>query len=155
MGLTQEQIDAANGDAATQLPAGLTRPKHWTEPSHEGRTSTEHVTFSISADLAGRLTIELPRAAFAAAVDAAKDGNQGRRFSFHVEQSCNRGGLVAWREKPLRRLPHEKCLPHFDIDMDQRGGRRVYPPSQASKTASASTPFIGFRSDVRLATPLR
>jgi uncharacterized protein YjbI with pentapeptide repeats len=29
-GLTQAQIDQAFGDAATQLPQGLTRPTHWT-----------------------------------------------------------------------------------------------------------------------------
>jgi uncharacterized protein YjbI with pentapeptide repeats len=28
--LTQSQLDAANGDATTRLPAGLTRPTHWT-----------------------------------------------------------------------------------------------------------------------------
>jgi uncharacterized protein YjbI with pentapeptide repeats len=27
--LTQAQLDAAGGDAATRLPAGLTRPGHW------------------------------------------------------------------------------------------------------------------------------
>jgi uncharacterized protein YjbI with pentapeptide repeats len=31
-GLTQEQIDSAFGDAATQLPEGLCRPKRWTAP---------------------------------------------------------------------------------------------------------------------------
>jgi hypothetical protein len=31
-GLTQGQIEAAYGDAATRLPAGLTRPAHWTAP---------------------------------------------------------------------------------------------------------------------------
>jgi len=30
-GLTQPQIDSAEGDAATQLPEGRTRPRHWTE----------------------------------------------------------------------------------------------------------------------------
>jgi uncharacterized protein YjbI with pentapeptide repeats len=28
-GLTQAQIDAAFGNAATKLPEGLTRPAHW------------------------------------------------------------------------------------------------------------------------------
>jgi hypothetical protein len=28
-GLTQEQIDAAFGDAKTRLPKGLSRPAHW------------------------------------------------------------------------------------------------------------------------------
>jgi uncharacterized protein YjbI with pentapeptide repeats len=32
-GLTQEQIDEAIGDAETQLPEGLTRPAHWTDPT--------------------------------------------------------------------------------------------------------------------------
>jgi uncharacterized protein YjbI with pentapeptide repeats len=32
-GLTQEQIDAAGGDAATRLPAGLTPPAHWLGPA--------------------------------------------------------------------------------------------------------------------------
>jgi hypothetical protein len=27
--LTQDQLDAANGDDRTQLPDGLTRPTHW------------------------------------------------------------------------------------------------------------------------------
>ena len=30
--LTQPQADAARGDAATRLPAALTRPQHWTAP---------------------------------------------------------------------------------------------------------------------------
>jgi len=31
-GLTQAQVDAAFGDAETELPEGLTRPAHWTQP---------------------------------------------------------------------------------------------------------------------------
>jgi uncharacterized protein YjbI with pentapeptide repeats len=31
-GLAQDQIDEACGDAATQLPKGLSRPEHWTAP---------------------------------------------------------------------------------------------------------------------------
>jgi hypothetical protein len=29
--LTQDQLDAANGDDRTQLPDGLTRPAHWSK----------------------------------------------------------------------------------------------------------------------------
>jgi hypothetical protein len=31
--LDQAQIDAADGDAETKLPSGLTRPAHWTDPT--------------------------------------------------------------------------------------------------------------------------
>ncbi|MDT0443333.1 pentapeptide repeat-containing protein [Streptomyces johnsoniae] len=32
--LTQAQLDAARGDATTRLPATLSRPAHWTTPTH-------------------------------------------------------------------------------------------------------------------------
>jgi uncharacterized protein YjbI with pentapeptide repeats len=35
-GLTQAQIEAALGDAATALPEGLTRPAHWTAATGGG-----------------------------------------------------------------------------------------------------------------------
>jgi uncharacterized protein YjbI with pentapeptide repeats len=35
-GLTQDQVDQTSGDAATQLPEGLTRPKHWGPPEDGG-----------------------------------------------------------------------------------------------------------------------
>ena len=35
-GLTQAQIEAAYGDAATRLPEGLTRPAHWTAATGGG-----------------------------------------------------------------------------------------------------------------------
>ena len=37
--LTQEQLDAANGDDQTQLPEGLTRPAHWSKSEgNEGQS---------------------------------------------------------------------------------------------------------------------
>ena len=38
--LTQSQIDSAKGDEHTKLPAGLIRPKHWTQPKPSA-TSTD------------------------------------------------------------------------------------------------------------------
>ena len=40
-GLTQAQIGAADGDAQTKLPDGLTRPTHWTTPKGGGAVPTK------------------------------------------------------------------------------------------------------------------
>jgi hypothetical protein len=34
--LIQSQLDAARGDATTRLPAGFSRPGHWTDPPAGG-----------------------------------------------------------------------------------------------------------------------
>jgi pentapeptide repeat protein len=42
--LTQEQLDAANGDDRTQLPEGLTRPTHWSRSEGNEEQSGDGTT---------------------------------------------------------------------------------------------------------------
>lgn len=42
--LKQPQVSAANGDERTQLPEGLTRPKHWRTVEAEKPSSAEKMT---------------------------------------------------------------------------------------------------------------